>query len=270
MIVKKIEHFNLEQICKSGQCFRMKQIADTRYSVIAGQEYLEVEQREKECRFYCEEETFENFWKLYFDLEGDYHACIGQIDPRDTYLMQAAAFGDGIRILKQELWEMIVSFLISQQNNISRIRKCVQNICENYGEKRMNLHGETYYGFPTAAVLAELAEDDLKACNLGYRSKYVVRTAKSVACGETNLEAVSTMPYDEARKELMKLYGAGEKVADCVCLFALHHLQAFPVDTHISQALQSHYKRGFPNRRYEGMQGIMQQYIFYYELFGEK
>lgn len=270
MITKRIEHFNLEQICRSGQCFRMNQIADNRYSVIAGQEYLEVEQQEGECRFYCEEEAFESFWKVYFDLEGDYHACIGRIDPGDAYLMQAAAFGEGIRILKQELWEMIVSFLISQQNNIVRIRRCIQNICEGYGEKRENGYGGIYYGFPTAGTLAELDEDDLKACNLGYRSKYVVRTAKSVACGETDLEAIYRLPYDGARRELLKLYGVGEKVADCICLFALHHLQAFPVDTHIDQALRNHYKRGFPNRKYQGMQGVMQQYIFYYELFGKK
>ncbi|MDE6607452.1 MAG: 8-oxoguanine DNA glycosylase [Lachnospiraceae bacterium] len=270
MITKRIEHFNLEQICRSGQCFRMSKIADTRYSVIAGQEYLEIEQNGEECRFHCEEEAFETFWSAYFDLEGDYCACIGQIDPKDAYLMQAADFGKGIRILKQELWEMIVSFLISQQNNIARIRRCIQNICEVYGEKRTNLHGGIYYGFPTAAVLAELDDDDLKACNLGYRSKYVVRAAKSVAYGETDLEAIYEMPYGEAKNNLLKLYGVGEKVADCICLFALHHLQAFPVDTHISQALQSHYKSGFPKRRYQGMQGIMQQYIFYYELFGNR
>lgn len=199
MITKKIEHFNLKQICNSGQCFRMNQIADGRYSVIAGQEYLEVEQQGMECCFYCEEEAFENFWKAYFDLEGDYHACIGRIDPKDIYLTQAAAFGEGIRILKQELWETIISFLISQQNNIVRIRRCIQNICEGYGEKRVNLHGGIYYGFPTAEALAELGEDDLKACNLGYRSKYVVRTAKSVVCGATDLGAVYRLPYDEAR-----------------------------------------------------------------------
>lgn len=109
----------------------------------------------------------------------------------------------------------------------------------------------------------------LKACNLGYRSKYVVRTAKSIVSGEVDLDAIQHLPYAKAKKELLKLFGVGEKVADCICLFALHHLQAFPIDTHISQALQKHYKRGFPNRRYKGMQGVMQQYIFYYELTGD-
>lgn len=164
---------------------------------------------------------------------------------------------------------MIASFLISQQNHITRIRKCIQNLCETYGEERTSDSGNTFYTFPEPEKLAELGDDDLKACNLGYRSKYVVRTAKSIVSGEVDLDAIRHLPYAKAKKELLKLFGVGEKVADCICLFALHHLQAFPIDTHISQALQKHYKRGFPNRRYKGMQGVMQQYIFYYELTGD-
>ena len=114
--------------------------------------------------------------------------------------------------------------------------------------------------------MAGLPEDALKACNLGYRSKYVVRAARSVLSGEIDLERISQMPYGKAREELLKLYGVGEKVADCICLFALHHLEAFPVDTHIRQAMERHYRRGFPGRRYRGFQGVMQQYIFYMNL----
>ena len=115
-------------------------------------------------------------------------------------------------------------------------------------------------------MLAELDEDALKACNLGYRSKYVVRSARSIVNGEVNLDEIREMPYKKAREELLKLFGVGVKVADCICLFALHHLQAFPIDTHIHQAMEAHYKRGFPKRRYKGIEGVLQQYIFYYEL----
>lgn len=272
MVKKQIDNFSLEQICLSGQCFRMKQEdgEENRYSLIAGDRYLEIEQQGNVCRFYCDEEIFEQFWKDYFDLERDYADCIGRINPRDTYLVNAAAFGSGIRILRQDLWEMIVTFLISQQNNIVRIRRCIQNICEAYGEERTDGQGRIYYGFPKPEALAGLDEDDLKACNLGYRSKYVVRAARSVVSGEIDLEAVRHMSYKRAREELLKLFGVGEKVADCICLFALHHLQAFPMDTHMIQALNAHYKRGFPNRRYKDIKGIMQQYIFYFELFGKK
>lgn len=270
MITKTIPNFSLSQICLSGQCFRMSEKENDTYGIIAGDRYLEAGQQGGVFFFDCSEEEFERFWKEYFDLENDYAAYIGRINPRDTYLKNAAAFGGGIRILRQDLWEMLVTFLISQQNNIVRIRRCIQNICEAYGEKCVNTRGETYHAFPRPEALAGLSEDALLACNLGYRSKYVVRAARSVVSGGINLDEVRAMPAKKAREELLKLYGVGEKVADCICLFALHHLQAFPVDTHIRQALDAHYKRGFPNRRYRGFQGVMQQYIFYYELCGGK
>lgn len=265
-----LENFSLAQICQSGQCFRMEKTQDHVYSVIAGGRYLKIEQEGPQCVFHCEKDEYENFWKSYFDLEGDYDAYISQIDVGDTYLTKAASFGSGIRILRQDLWEMIVTFLISQQNNITRIRKCVKNICEKYGEKKENAEGVVYYAFPTPEALAGLAEDALMECNLGYRSKYVVRSARSVLTGEIDLDALFGMPYPEAREELLRLYGVGNKVADCICLFALHHLQVIPVDTHIQQAFSKHYPAGFPNALYEGYQGVLQQYIFYYELFGEK
>lgn len=266
MIRRTVDHFDLGQICKSGQCFRMYQESDNTYSVIAGNRKIRVSQQGKVVDFFCEEDEFEQFWNHYFDLESDYASYIERINPSDTYLVQAAAFGSGMRILKQDLWEVIVSFLISQQNHIGRIRRCIENICYRYGEQMEDVQGEKYYAFPRPEALAVLGDDDLKACNLGYRSKYVVRTAQSIASGEIDLEAVSRMAYQDARDELLKLFGVGEKVADCICLFALHHLQAFPVDTHIRQALQAHYKRGFPHRRYQGVQGVIQQYMFYYEL----
>ena len=270
MFTQQIDHFDLAQICRSGQCFRMSEIGEGTYAVLTGERYLEVRQQGTECCFDCDEPEFEHFWKKYFDLEQDYAVYMGQIDAGDIYLSAAAVHGAGIRILNQELWEMIVSFLISQQNNIVRIRRCIQNICEAYGEEKRNGRGQVYYAFPRPEALAVLEEDALKACNLGYRSKYVVRAARSVASGELALEAVRKMAYPEAKAALLGLYGVGEKVADCICLFALHHLEAFPVDTHISQALEKHYERGFPMKRYRGVQGVMQQYIFYYELTGTK
>lgn len=268
MVKQRIENFSIAQICDSGECFRMTPIGETTYSVIASGRYLEVEQHGMDCVFSCDEAELEEFWKGYFDLDIDYMSYIEKINPNDTYLVNAAEYGSGIRILRQDLWEMIVSFLISQQNNIVRIRRCIQNICEQYGEQRVNFRGEAYYTFPTPEVLAGITEDALKECNLGYRSKYVVRTARSVVAGEVDLAAIEKMPYKEAKEELLKLFGIGEKVADCICLFGLHHLQAFPIDTHIRQALDAHYKRGFPRRRYKGYEGVLQQYIFYWELYG--
>lgn len=270
MVYKEIENFSLDQIWRSGQCFRMQPLEDGQFEVIAGDRYLKMKQTGNLCAFDCSETDFEIFWREYFDLDRDYGACIRQINPRDHYLTKAAEFGSGIRILKQDLWEMIVTFLISQQNNIGRIRRCIHNICEAYGREIFNSEGKKYYAFPQPEAFAELDEDALKECNLGYRSKYVVRTAKCIVNGEVNLKKIEALPYKNAKEELLKLFGVGDKVAECICLFALHYLEAFPKDTHILQAMEKHYKRGFPNHRYKGIQGIMQQYIFYYELFGEK
>lgn len=266
MVEGRYPDFSVEQICDSGQCFRMEKMDENTHRIIAGDKCIKVWQREDLCRFDCSEEEFAGFWNHYFDLETDYSYFKAQANPNDAYLADAIAFGEGMRILNQDLWEMIVSFLISQQNNIVRIRKCIENICRAYGERIEKEDGTVFYAFPRPEALCALPEDELKKCNLGYRSKYVVRAAKSVVSGDFPLEAIPSMPYKKAKEELMKLFGVGEKVADCICLFALHHLQAFPVDTHIRQAMEKHYKRGFPNRRYRAFRGVMQQYIFYYEL----
>ena len=142
MIQRTIENFDIRQICDSGQCFRMAQVKENTYSVIAADRYLEIEQNGKECTFSCGEEEFEEFWRSYFDLDCDYSGYIESVNPNDKYLMNAVQFGMGIRILHQELWEMTVSFLISQQNNIVRIRRCIQNLCERYGEEKRNFRGE--------------------------------------------------------------------------------------------------------------------------------
>ena len=132
--------------------------------------------------------------------------------------------------------------------------------------------GDTeYYSFPTPQQLSGATEKELRRLGMGYRARYIVETTRSILEGEVSLEKLYQMKYyRRARKELMKLSGVGEKVADCICLFAFHHMDAFPIDTHIRQVLDEHYRRGFPNRRYHGMRGIMQQYIFYYELIGER
>ena len=269
MVVKKITNFGLEQIARSGQCFRMSRREDGSFDIISGSRWMGARQSGETCEFLCTEEEFSEFWEDYFDLKQDYGEYISRIDKGDVYLNAAVKLAGGVRILRQDIWEMIVSFLISQQNNIVRIRRCIENICEAYGNPVKNGRGEVYFTFPEPEALAGLEEDALKACNLGYRSKYVVRAARSVAEGRFDLEQLGTLPYEKAKEELLKLFGVGVKVADCICLFGLHHLEAFPVDTHISQALKKYYGDGFPMEKYRGIQGVIQQYIFYYELWGD-
>nr|WP_330382185.1 DNA glycosylase [Mediterraneibacter massiliensis] len=259
-------HFRIDQICGSGQCFRLDRVEDRIYEVIAGEKYLKIKQYPDKTSFYCTEKEYTCFWKMYFDLDVCYETYIESIDKGDTYLSKAAAFGEGIRILRQDVWEMIVSFILSQQNNIPRIKQLIRILCEQCGEERRSPEGRVYYTFPTAERLSEVEESTFREWKLGYRSRYLQETARAVAEGKVRLSDLSGMEYETAKKELMKLCGIGAKVADCICLFALHKLDAFPVDTHIQKVLEREYKKGFPFERYRGYAGVMQQYIFYYDL----
>ncbi len=266
MITIQSKNFSALQICMSGQCFRMEACGENRYRLVAKGKYLELAQQEEDILFDCTQEEYHAVWKDYFDMETDYAQIIAGIDTEDTYLSAAADYGKGIRILHQDLWEMIISFLISQQNNIKRIRKCINQLCEKYGEKRESANGVSYYDFPTPKSLAEAQLEDLYACGLGDRSKYIHATANSIYSGELDLSALWTMNYAAAKKELLKLYGVGTKVADCICLFALHKTDAFPRDTHINKVLELQYPEGFPFEKYGKNSGILQQYLFYYDL----
>ncbi|MEF2863192.1 MAG: 8-oxoguanine DNA glycosylase, partial [Eubacteriales bacterium] len=151
-------------------------------------------------------------------------------------------------------------------NNIARITKCVENLCSLFGETCYNKSEQVYNSIPTAERLAACTPEDLAPVRLGYRAKYICAAARQVASGAVDLEAVRHMDYAHAKAELLRLTGVGIKVAECICLFALHHIDAFPVDTHIRQMLDAHYPKGFPLKRYKGFAGVMQQYAFYYEL----
>ncbi len=263
------DNFSIRQICGSGQCFRLREkegAAKEGYTLTALGRYLEIWQEGKGVSLECTQEEFDSVWKGYFDLETDYGKILDSIDGEDTYLCKAALYGSGIRILRQDLWEMVVSFIISQQNNLKRIRRCIDLLCNRYGEEKRTPSGTVYYDFPTPEALAGASLQGLNECNLGYRSRYIHETASSVWRGEVDLGAVGRMGYGEAKAELLKLCGVGVKVAECICLFALHKTEAFPVDTHINKVLREQYPDGFPAYRYKGYEGIVQQYIFYYDL----
>lgn len=266
MTERSIPDFDLDQIARSGQCFRFRPLGEQQYALVAGGRYVEIRQQGQTVWFDCPEDEFEAVWRPYFDLDADYGRYKNAVAKRDRYLQSAVAAGSGLRILRQELWETIVCFIISQQNNINRITKCVENLCLLLGETCYNRSEQVYNAFPTAERLAACTADDLAPVRLGYRAKYILAAARQVATGEVDLDAVRRMDYAHAKAELMRLTGVGVKVAECICLFALHHIDAFPIDTHIRQMLDEHYPKGFPMKRYKGFAGIMQQYAFYFEL----
>lgn len=269
MIKMILENFSLEKISLSGQCFRFKKLSENKYCVIAFGEYLEMEQYGNEVIFHCSEKQYHQIWYNYFDLDNDYSQYKQFVPSTDSYLTKAMSFGKGIVILNQDIWETILSFIISQQNNIKRIQYIIELLCQKYGDKKTAQNGTIYYTFPTVQSLQFVTEKELQNCNLGYRSKYIVKIVNDILQKKFDIDYLKSCNYVQCKIELMKLYGVGEKVADCVCLFGLHHLNAFPIDTHIKKVLQKHYAQGFPFALYAGYEGVMQQYLFYYDLYNK-
>lgn len=269
MITIQNDFFSLQDICNSGQCFRMKALPFCEeekgfkgYRVVAFEKILDVYQNGNKIYFDCTQGDFDSTWAHYFDVKRDYEKILSLVDSEDTLLTQASDFGKGIRILQQDLWETLVSFIISQQSNIPRIRKSIEMLCDRYGE----LVDDTVWGFPTPEALACQPEEAFKECGLGYRAKYVLRAAQEVVSGKINISEIENASYEKAKELLLKIYGVGDKVADCVCLFSLHHLQAFPKDVHINRILENHYLNRFPFDKYYNYAGVLQQYLFYYDL----
>ena len=248
--------FNLSLCLDCGQAFRW-QNDGTKWHGVAFGKHITVEQTETELVFYnCNEEDFKNIWKSYFDLDCDYTKIVSEYD--DYYLMQAVNEYNGIRILRQEPWEALCSFIISQNNNIPRIKGIVERLCENFGKKI-----EGGYTFPSYKTIAKLTVEDLAVIRSGFRAKYILDAAQKVDSGEIDLEALKSIDYDTARKKIMTIKGVGPKVADCVLLYGLSHKNAFPRDVWINRALDSLFDGKIPDC-VGNYGGIVQQYIFHY------
>jgi N-glycosylase/DNA lyase len=262
MIEKEIDEFDLGKIEESGQCFRLRRTEDNVWENVAGNRFLRVERLgEGRFGFSCTEEEFDGYWKNYFDLGRDYRAVQRLVPDDDAFLRSAVSFGDGIRILRQEPFEMLITFIISQRKNIPAIRRAVETLCDRYGEPIDTPWGERR-AFPTAERLASCA--DLSGCSLGYREKYVLSAARDAACGKTDVCAMSALGDEELKAKLKEVYGVGEKVANCVMLFGYGRLGAFPRDVWINRVLSEVYGDAFDEKRYAGVGGIIQQYMFFF------
>lgn len=261
----RVDHMNIEQIADSGQVFRIRSVVPGTYSIPAicddgpGSGELIVRQIvADELELSCSESDWNAVWSDYFDISTDYCEIERLIKTSgDSYLCDAFEYGKGIRILRQDLWETVVSFIVSQNNNISRIRTSLDKIVS-----LADLPGRR---FPSANELSPEVFDDT-SLGLGYRAEYLAEIYRFVAANPAWLDGLRKMSYADAYSELIARKGVGPKVANCICLFGLHHIGAFPIDTHIKQILQMHYPQGFSLERYADVAGIVQQYMFYYKL----
>lgn len=258
--ITNIKDLDLEQTLDCGQSFRWKKQSDGSFKGVAYNKSVVMDLQGEDLYIHnATEDDFENIWRKYLDLDLDYGKIREEISKIHPVLKDATKYAPGIRILQQEPYEALCTFIISQNNNIKRIKGIVERLCKNFGERLPD--GE--YAFPKAEVIAQLTEDNLSPLRAGFRNKYIIDSAKKVALGEVNLEICKTLPYEEARAELMKIKGVGVKVADCTLLFGMHRIEAFPIDVWMRRAMD----KLFPNMTAEDFgeyAGIAQQYIFHY------
>ncbi|MGI6725060.1 MAG: DNA-3-methyladenine glycosylase family protein [Christensenellales bacterium] len=255
----RIPDFNLALTANSGQSFRFHQHDEGVFSLTACGKHVLIEQFPSETyRFSCNAEEYESVWKPYLDLDRDYSALGALIGANDTYLARAYQYARGVKILRQQPFEALICFIISQRKSIPAIRSCVESLARRYGR----FICQDVFAFPEPAALAAANTDELAACGLGYRVPYVLETAWMVDEGTVNLEVLRHLDDAELDTALQLFPGVGKKVAACVMLFAYQRMDAFPVDVWIERVLQEHYKEGFPAQRFKGMSGILQQYLF--------
>lgn len=262
MIVKILDDFNLEKIVGSGQCFRGYK-AESGFVFITGNCVLGIKQVGKfTYDADCTEAEWNTLWKNYFDLGRNYSHIRHKAMSSD-FLGIAAGEGAGIRILRQDPWEMIISFIISQRKSIPAIKKAVELICEKYG-RYIRANEKKVYLFPSPEALCAASEEELAGCGLGYRVPYVKDAAKKVCAGIVNLDELGEMDDSSMMESLKTIKGIGDKVASCVMLFSYGRTSAVPVDTWIKKMIHEKYNGENPFLGYGENAGIIQQYAFYY------
>lgn len=259
IVIPDVRDLDLEQTLDCGQSFRWEKQDDGSFSGVAFGKYVNISLDGTDMIIKNAAPDDEKIWREYFDLELDYGKIRSDISKLHPVLEDAARYAPGIRILRQEPYEALCTFIISQNNNIKRIKGIVARLCESFGDEI----DEGVYTFPTAERLAELTPDDLAPLRAGFRNRYIIDSAKKVASGEVDLELCKTADYEAARAELMKITGVGVKVADCTLLFGMHRVEAFPVDVWMKRAMEKLFP-GMTANDFGEYAGIAQQYIFHY------
>ena len=280
VLVYGLRDFELKDIFECGQCFRWNPEEDGSYSGVAFGRAVNIlyekEGDREEGTLIIRNSTaedFENIWKKYFDLERDYGQIKEELSENDEIMAKAVEYGRGIRILNQDEWETQISFILSQNRNIPLIKKSIEEICRRYGEPVYDFNGNIRYAFPGPEVLADVSEEELSECRLGYRARYVTETSKVIA-GETDrLYSMTKASYKEALDYLTGLCGVGPKVANCILLFSMEKYESFPIDVWVRRLMSALYGtdennlkeiREYSDKKFGRLGGFAQQYLFYY------
>lgn len=288
------EEISLSQIAQSGQCFRWTEVKreDGQYwwRIPAFRRVVYMRQEDREMgrlHVSCSRDEFEHVWAPYLDWDTDYRAIRAGIPENDVWLRGAAEKGAGIRILRQDPWEMMITFILSQRKNIPAIRLCVDKLCRAAGDLLGEFDGEEVYAFPTPAQVLSLrchkigagscsaddagpctfAQKGIGSCSLGYRMPYVHAAAVFAAGGDDGglsdaFRELASLSDEDLLTALMQIKGIGIKVASCIALFGYHRLNTFPVDVWMKRALAEHYPKDFSIDAFSPYAGVLQQYMF--------
>lgn len=277
-ILERQESFELKHIFECGQCFRWNLQEDGSYTGVIKNAVINVKKENEKVIFkgVCEENLREIVTD-YFDLNTDYTKIKDKLSKVDNYLKTSIQFGDGIRILNQDVWECIISFIISANNNIPRIKKIIERISKEYGNK-IEFERNDYYTFPTPTQLSKASVEDLRTLGLGFRDKRVYNTTKMILEKQIDLDKIQNLDNsNQIREELLKLDGVGPKVADCIMLFSLKRYDVFPIDVWVRRVINELYIHSekeetvskkvlnkLAEEKFLGIAGIAQQYLFYW------
>lgn len=277
-IIKNCKSFKVKDIFECGQCFRWNEEPDGSYTGIFGHNVLNVkEEKDIVITGICNGDI-EDICKNYFDLDRNYEEIKKTLSLVDDNMKESIRYGEGIRILNQDLWEMIISFIISANNNIPRIKGIIERMSAKYGQE-IKFRGTSYYTFPTIDELSQASVKDLKDLGLGFRDRYVYETTKKIKEGKINLENLKQESTNEVRKQLLTLTGVGPKVADCIMLFStLKRFDVFPVDVWVRRVMNDLYIHNedetkvnkkqiqeIARDKFGALEGIAQQYLFYWK-----
>ncbi|MBO4898246.1 MAG: DNA-3-methyladenine glycosylase 2 family protein [Clostridia bacterium] len=262
------ESFDPAAIFTCGQCFRWREQPDGSFTGVALGRVLNVSKKGNEVLLSgCTKDEFDSLWHRYFDLDRDYKT-IKRTLSKNPKLKSAVKYGGGIRILRQEFFETLLSFIISANNNIPRIQGIIENMSRLWGEKTV-FENKEYYAFPEPSALSGITAGDLAPLRAGYRAAYLEKTVKSYLRGDIVYEELCEMPTDKARRALMSLCGVGPKVADCILLFSLGRFDVFPTDVWVKRVMAELFSCAEKDACKKGCEmfgeyaGIAQQYLFY-------
>lgn len=274
MFTAHIDFFDPVKIADSGQAFRIHPIDDKYVELIAFGRYLQIASLgDGNFAFSCTQEEFDSIWYEYFDLGTDYQGAVDEIDQNDEFLNLAASFGHGIRILKQDIFESVISYIISQRRSIPSITTCVDRLSKLSGKKIelpileepfVKPLSEEYYAFPMSSEASSLTSEELNGIGAGYRTAYILSAVHDFESGKLVPEQMKALSDDALFEVLTSMHGVGVKVANCVMLFGFHRTGRFPIDVWIKRIEDRYYNGHFDAERYPATAGILQQFMFYY------